>query len=453
MSNLEPSIVGPFLLLSLVLSAPVFVAATRRSFDPVESIYFWLPMYAYVYLIKPAARIVFGEHFWFGEQNLEWAISVSIIGLLAFYIGYYCRLGRHIASYVPAMQNEVSRRRVRICAWIFIVVGAAGLWRYMDISGGWREFWSLPHGYGGKAELTTAYIYQLPELMLVGFFLIVYDAWMGWRLDIRTIGRIVVASIGGVGVYSILWSRRTMIAWIMITMFIMLSLRKRRRPRLGSFVLFGIALLVAISLALAYRPHLHLGASREDFAKVDPVSTASAMISQRGDEFDTFLAIVSLYPDRIDYDYFGIYARIFIHPIPRLLWPDKPPLFSSSWDDLLFQSGIGWGSAESVLGDLYIQQGLLGVIIGMFAFGVLWKFFFAYLKKAPANGFMQLLYAVGIGNVPSFILQSGWAAFWKWMPFMIPGVVIAYWVTRRKPIIRADTQTVRNTNRIYRTHG
>src|SRR2546427_3657788 len=33
----------------------------------------------------------------------------------------------------------------------------------------------------------------------------------------------------------------------------------------------------------------------------------------------------------------SIYARIPLHPIPRLLWPDKPPLFVSSWDAFLYQ--------------------------------------------------------------------------------------------------------------------
>lgn len=427
----ESIVTGLSLLLGIVILAPAFVASIRRSFDPIEPIYFWLPLYAYMYLIKPVARIAFGDRFWFGEQNLEWAMSVAIIGLLAFYIGYYCRLGPDIAHHVPLLGGEVSQRRVRICAWTFIIIGAAGLWAYMEASGGWREFWSLPHGYGGKAELSTAYIYQLPELMVVGFFLILYDAMMG-EVDMRAVGRIGVASIGGLGIYAILWSRRTLIAWTLLTTFILWSLRRGRYLSLASIVLFGLTIFVSISLALAYRPYLHLGVNPADFAKAAPVETALEAISRPGDEFDSFLAIVSLYPDRINYDHFQIYARIFIHPIPRLVWPDKPPLFVSSWDDFLFQSGISWGASESVLGDLYIQLGLVGVIIGMFMSGVLWKFLFAYLQQAPSSGLMPLLYAVTLGNVPSFIMQSGISAFWKWMPFMIPGVVIAYWVTKRK---------------------
>jgi hypothetical protein len=144
------------------------------------------------------------------------------------------------------------------------------------------------------------------------------------------------------------------------------------------------------------------------------------------------LSIVTLYPTHLGYDYFQIYLRIFLHPIPRLIWPNKPALFVSSWDDFLLQSGIEEGASESLLGDLYIQCGIFGVLLGMFVSGVLWRTLYAYLQRAPTNGFMQLLYATSLGNTPSFVMQSAISAFWKWMPFMIPAIIIAYRLSRRR---------------------
>jgi len=229
-----------------------------------------------------------------------------------------------------------------------------------------------------------------------------------------------------------LWSRRTFILWAMITVFILYFLRKRKFPNLMTILLFATLVFAAVVVALAYRPYLHLGSSAEELASVDPLDHTVSTASQEGDEFDSFLAIVDLYPDYIAYDYFSIYARIPLHPIPRFLWPDKPPLFVSSWDAFLFQSGISWGASESLLGDFYIQLGLLGVVIGMVFSGVLWRFFFAYLQKAPSSGFMQLMYAVALGNIPTYVVQSAISAFWKWMPLIMPSVVFAYWVLRKK---------------------
>ena len=446
--NIEADRIGFFLILGLLLMAPVFVAGIGRSVDPLESVYFWLPVYGYVYLIKPTVRVILGEPFWFGEENLEWALSIAIVGLIAFYVGYYCRLGAAISKHVPIMSGAISQRRLRFCGWAFIAVGAAGLWTYMETSGGWRQFWSLPHGYGGKPELSTAYIYQLPELMIIGFFLIAYDAIASKRFTVLTVARVGAASIGGIGVYTILWGRRTFVLWVLLTIFILYFLRKGRRPRPTVILLLGLIAYLAISLTLAYRSYFYLGASWEDLAGVKPVGVATAAISQPGDEFDSFLAIVGLYPDPINYDYFGIYGRILIHPIPRLVWPDKPPLFVSSWDEFLFRTGISWGASDSVLGDLYIQMGLLGVLIGMFLAGVLFKFLFAYLMRAPSAPFMQLFYAVAIGNIPSFIIQSGISAFWKWMPVMIPGILVAYWITRKRPAVRWRVRAAPRTQKI-----
>jgi hypothetical protein len=198
---------------------------------------------------------------------------------------------------------------------------------------------------------------------------------------------------------------------------------------MGFFVSLVFA---AVVLALAYRPYLHLGSSWDELASVEPLEQTRSTASQEGDEFDSFLAIVDLYPENVPFDYFEIYARIPLHPIPRLLWPEKPLLFTSSWDDFLFRSGIGVGASESLLGDFYIQMGLGGAAIGMFVVGIIWRFLYAYLQRFPSGDFMQLVYATAVGNVPSLIAQSGVAAFWKWFPLMIPSVVFAYWVVRKR---------------------
>src|SRR3989442_11106995 len=138
------------LCLGALLLAPVLIAAVRGVFFPLESIYFCLPLYAYVYLVKPTVRLLSEDQFVSGEHDLTWAMSVAIVGLFAFYMGYYSKLGTNIAAHVPAMADEISSHRLRVLAWTFIAIGAVGLWAYMETSGGWGGFWSKPQGMGGK---------------------------------------------------------------------------------------------------------------------------------------------------------------------------------------------------------------------------------------------------------------------------------------------------------------
>src|SRR5205823_3223950 len=142
--------------------------------------------------------------------------------------------GPWVASCVPPMRREVDQHRFCLCGWVFIFIGGAGLWTYMEHSGGWRTFWSRPHGLGGVAEGMTAWIYQTPELMVVGFFILVQDAFRRGVWNPQQIARLVIASLGGVGVYSILWSRRTFLVWDVTTIFLIMNLRRRRVPHLTS---------------------------------------------------------------------------------------------------------------------------------------------------------------------------------------------------------------------------
>ena len=94
----EPEFAGLAFVLAVLLLAPVAIAARQGPFEVMEAIYFFLAMYGYMYLIKPLTRIVAGEEFLFGRDDLEWSMAVAIIGLLAMYLGYYSRLGPSLAA-------------------------------------------------------------------------------------------------------------------------------------------------------------------------------------------------------------------------------------------------------------------------------------------------------------------------------------------------------------------
>src|SRR5258706_5745680 len=158
----EPWPIGLLFVSGMLLLIPFLVAFSTGKFDPFEPIYLWAALYGYMYVFKPFGRIASGWGFNYGGASLEKALVISIFGLLVFYIGYYSVGGSQLARHLPVMRGYMAARKLRRCGWFFIMLGAAGLWEYMSISGGWQVFWSKPHGFGGRADLTTAYVYQLP---------------------------------------------------------------------------------------------------------------------------------------------------------------------------------------------------------------------------------------------------------------------------------------------------
>ena len=157
---------------TILLILPIIVALLKKKFDPFEPIYLWIILYAFLYLAKPFVQILRNDPFTYGAVFINKALWLGIAGILFFYLGYYCSWARKIASRIPVIKTQISSHKLTIIAWAFIIIGFLGLNSYIQTSGGWQTFWSKPHGYAGQALKTTAYIYQLPELMVIGFILI-----------------------------------------------------------------------------------------------------------------------------------------------------------------------------------------------------------------------------------------------------------------------------------------
>ncbi len=183
-----------------------------------------------------------------------------------------------------------------------------------------------------------------------------------------------------------------------------------------------------------YRSYLYLGSDISKFFR-DYGNRPSRIFSDifhNSGEFNVYLAEVALVPTAVPYDYFNLYGRFFVHPIPRLIWHNKPAFLNSQWDDFLAKSGVGRGAAETMLGDFYAQMGIWALMLGTFLSGILWKIFYEYLKKNPQNRSVIIIYAIILPNMFTFIAQSALIGFLKWLPYMAPGTIIALLLSREK---------------------
>ena len=425
------------ILFAVLLAAPPLIALRKKCFDPFEPIYLWIVIYTFLYLAKPFVQILKNEPFRYGGEFINEALGLAIIGLLFFYLGYYSFFTRKIAARLPVIKKPISSRKLTVVAWAFIIIGFLGLNNYIQTSGGWQKFWSKPHGLAGQALKTTAYIYQLPELMVIGFLLIyeifIHRIIMEKKLvKLRNIATLIMASIGGVGIYTIIWGSRTLYSWIIIAMVVLYFLKKGTRPKLKTAILAVILLFLILNFVPFYRSNLYIGS---DFSKTFKNRSMFDILGgafNSTDEFNSYLAEVALVPNSVPYDNFNLYGRFLLHPIPRLIWPDKPTFLNSKWDDFLAKSGIGWGSAETMLGDFYAQAGIWALILGTFLSGVFWRTIYEYLRHNSQNRSAIILYAVILPNMFTYLSQSALIALLKWLPYMVPSTLIALLLSREK---------------------
>lgn len=426
---------------AMLLVLPPMISLRRKNFDAFEPIYLWIILYAFLYLANPLIQIAKGEPFTYGNEFLNKALWLAILGLAFFYLGYYGSWGRKIAGRLPVIKRAISSRKLTIIAWAFILIGFWGLNNYIQTSGGWQAFWSKPHGYGGQALKTTAYIYQLPELMVVGFLLI-YEAFLHRvikekkSVKFKNIVSLIVASLGGVGIYTVIWGSRTLYSWLIIAMAALYFLKRGARPKFKTFAAGIVLLFIILSLVPIYRSYLYINSDLTKFFRdyKRPAVKLFNDIFHNSGEFNVYLAEVALVPHAVPYDNFNLYGRFLIHPIPRLVWPDKPAFLNSKWNEFLSKSGIGWGAAETMLGDFYAQRGIWALILGTFLSGVFWRIIYEYLRQNLENRSVIIIYAVILPNMFTYLAQSALIAFLKWLPYMLPATIIALLLSREKKI-------------------
>lgn len=144
--------------------------------------------------------------------------------------------------------------------------------------------------------------------------------------------------------------------------------------------------------------------------------------------------VLAYVPERADYLYGQSYYRLLFTPIPRTIWPDKPPntqRIVASW----LRPGVAQQTTPpGIQGDLYINFGYAGVL-GFLAFG--WMF--GLLDRE--RGLIRAL-AVGGGVTPVFHLVRG--------GFTNPMLLLAVLLAASSIASMVATGRVRLVKRSYR---
>ncbi len=123
-------------------------------------------------------------------------------------------------------------------------------------------------------------------------------------------------------------------------------------------------------------------------------------------EFDVSTTIFSVVPDITGYNWLSQYIRIFIWPIPRQIWDDKP-VYTSLID--LSQVGNYFGLTWSLNADLYSNFGLVSLLLGTSAIACLLA---RYTSKVAAstNVFLFVSYWLVLIYLP-LLYRDGPAMF------------------------------------------
>ena len=134
--------------------------------------------------------------------------------------------------------------------------------------------------------------------------------------------------------------------------------------------------------------------------------------------------IIDGVPRLVDFQHGKTMVTWLVAPIPRSIWPDKPGI--GAGDELRRIFGTYWGTSvpPGIVGELYLNFGMFGVLVGMLAVGLLLRSIYATLQPRFPNPAFVLIYAllstrIGLGMLSASVSGSAIRMLQEMIPLAV----------------------------------
>ncbi len=226
--------------------------------------------------------------------------------------------------------------------------------------------------------------------------------------------------------------------------FISLVIRHNIYKRISATKLaaFAIAAVVAVGFLGQLRDIRH---GSEDIEIGSSLIESGLGLMQRPYFMDIgkTSVIVNRVPEDVDYLYGRSFIAIFVAPIPRTMWPEKPivrigPFVAEEIYGRITNSGIPPG----FVGELYLNFGAPGVFLGMALIGALMASLYRKACARPQDWLFQVVYAISLFSIMFSLLSADFVLLISQLfRFGVP-IFLAWLVLKprqRRKIVRTRT--------------
>ncbi|MEM1590271.1 MAG: O-antigen polymerase, partial [Candidatus Bathyarchaeia archaeon] len=318
------------------------------------------------------------------------ALLLSGVGLLLFYLGYFAGFGKAFGVRLRSKIPLRLRPSARAVKWLFALWILGWAFHIASVQSGASAFWlnviksaNSQYNYAviGPLDL-LARLCKVSFVALTAFYFLRRKKQA--RLPLLLIFMVLVEA--GFGVFSGL-KQYILQTFLMFLLAYNISGWKGRQ----NIIKWGLALVLLLLfsgiLVVSFRAYaLHLGPEAGTLAiLVQALSgmgeSLGSVIDALGNRLvlDNLLLTLAYVPDPIPYAYGGTFLpKILFSFIPQFIWPERNRVWSRDlfWE---LQGPYVGGTAPTLVGDLYFNFGILGVLLGMFLIGLLLRFIYEAL--------------------------------------------------------------------------
>jgi len=342
---------------------------------------------------------------WIGTLRKSWPIPKFIINSVTpeFSANTYFTLA--ILSFLIGMLNYAIACNFNV-AMMFYYVG--------------QERWAAPWGRGQLGGWDAF----LDHLQYFGYLLplltVVVSRYLGWR-NSRTIICIVMSAIMTLFLAQS-GSRRVIgvVVGMALVMWVLVQAKLRIRHFVLGLVVI-LALLLTLQLMLEYRNvglAVLVGQNTEaSMARRTKHSVLEEQYLRVDDNFYRFCQIIQLIPRTYPYVYHRYIFYVLVRPIPRVFWPNKPVDPGFDLPTALGVEGVSYSS--SVIGELYMSLGFLGIAIGGWFYGRI---------STMANKLLSQCNTIAALVVYSIVVMALFSGLRSLLDLVLVSYVVLAWV-------------------------
>lgn len=341
---------------------------------------------------------------WFGALRRSWRIPKVLISAVSqeFSINTYFWLA--VACFSIGMLNFA----VPCDFDIFEMI------RYVG-----QDRWAAPWGRGQLGGWDAF----LDHLQYFGYLLPALTVVIGRRLGVRNIRTLICIGLSVVMALFLAQSGSRRVIGVVGGMALILWVLDQHRLRVKQIfttMIAIVALLVALQVMLEYRNvgfSVLVGKGEVPSGRLEKRQVLEEQHLRVDDNFYRLCQIIQLIPESYPFVYHRYFIYVIVRPIPRVFWPGKPvdPGF-----DLPTALGVeGVSFSYSVIGELYMSLGLIGIALGGWLYGRI---------ASTASGLLARCRTQGALVIYSIVVMALFSGMRSILELILVSYVVLAWV-------------------------
>jgi len=330
--------------------------------------------------------------------------------LVTFLLGYHGPFGRVLAARLPDFsgkgRHRLSSRWIERTALLASLVGGA---ISVDYQGGLMAMLGRGYGMGRSGPMFTAvFLMLLLSTMLLAWRVIGSVAPNRWAIA-------TLVSLLGFEIvwWGILLGQRKWLFHLFFGLVTMFLLRRGTRA-IPRFVLptILVALVIYLSVwgSVRGRPVADLATGSNDAHYGETESMGHGYIEGIAGPFGAACLTFEVFPDIEPFRHGQTPLVALLSPIPRAVWPDKPiglgkeiTRYIGGYYGLFYDPTQSFSITPTIVGDLYANFGVTGILLGGLFVGILLRAVAIYSTTGMHDG---LQYQAARVLIPTLVLAG-----------------------------------------------